>query len=137
MQIFGIDPAKYAEYAVAGGYAVQLTNILRDVKEDFERGRVYIPQEDLRRFEVPESDLEAAEPTKRFRDLTRFQVARNRAYYEKARTSLGLEHRKLLPLEAIVRINSRLLHAIYDVLGKRVAVPGWRRSGSARGSARA
>jgi phytoene synthase len=99
MQNFGIDPAKYAEYAVAGGHAVQLTNILCDVKEDFERWRVHIPQEDLRRFEVPESDLEAVEPTKRFRDLTRFQVPRKRRYTRR-----------------------------HDVLGKRVAVPGWRKA---------
>ncbi len=133
MQIFGLDPDKYSDYAVAGGYAVQLTNILRDVKEDFLRGRVYIPQEDLRRFEVPEADLGAAAPTARFRELMRFQVARNRAYYDRSRTAIGdRERRVLLPLEAIVRIYSRLLDAIerrsYDVLGARVAIPGWRKA---------
>lgn len=133
MQIFGLDPAKHADYAIAGGYAVQLTNILRDVKEDYERGRVYIPQEDLRRFGVPESDLGAAKPTKGFRELMRFEVARNRAYYERARAAIGDgERRVLLPLEAIVRIYSRLLDAIerrgYDVLGARVAIPGWRKA---------
>jgi 15-cis-phytoene synthase len=133
MQLFGIDPAKHEEYAIAGGYAVQLTNILRDVKEDFERGRVYIPQEDLRRFEVAESELGAAAPTKRFKELMRFEVARNRAYYLRARSAIGEDdRRRLLPLEAIVRIYSRLLDAIerrdYDVLGERVAIPGWRKA---------
>jgi phytoene synthase len=133
MQIFGLDPTLYADYAVAGGYAVQLTNILRDVKEDFERGRVYLPQEDLKRFEVPESDLGAAKPSRRFRELMRFEVARNRAYYDRSRTAIGdRERRILLPLEAIVRIYSRLLDAIerrgYDVLGARVAIPGWRKA---------
>lgn len=133
MQIFGLDPDAHADYAVAGGYAVQLTNILRDVKEDFLRGRIYIPQEDLRRFEVPEADLGADAPTPRFRELMRFQVARNRAYYARSRSAIGdRERRILLPLEAIVRIYSRLLDAIerrgFDVLGARVAIPGWRKA---------
>jgi phytoene synthase len=133
MQVFGLDPAAHKEYAVAGGYAVQLTNILRDVREDHERGRIYIPQEDLRRFGIPESDLGATAPTPRFRELMRFEAARNRAYYASARAAIGdAERRRLLPLEAIIRIYSRLLDEIerrdYDVLAERVAIPGWRKA---------
>jgi len=132
MEICGVDPERWKDYAVAGGYAVQLTNILRDVKEDAERGRIYIPMEDLRRFEVAEAELTAAAPSKRFQELMRYQVARNRAYYERARTTIDdAERRKLLPLEAIVRIYARLLDAIerrgYDVLSGRVSVSGWKK----------
>jgi phytoene synthase len=133
IQLFGLDPESLAAYAVAGGYAVQLTNILRDVKEDFERGRVYIPAEDLARFGVTDRDLAAEAPSERFRELMRFEVDRARRYYADARAAIGdRERRRLLPLEAIVRIYSRLLDAIeqrgYDVLSARVAVPGWRKA---------
>lgn len=132
MQVCGVDPEAHKDYAVAGGYAVQLTNILRDVKEDRMRGRIYLPLEDLRRFEVAEEELGRPAPTPRFKELMRFEVARNRAYYERARSVIGdAERRKLLPLEAIVRIYSRLLDAIerrgYDVLSSRVSVPGWKK----------
>lgn len=133
MQIFGIDPEKYADYAIAGGYAVQITNILRDVKEDHARDRIYIPHEDLRRFNVPEADLGAAAPTLAFRKLMEFEVARNREYYAKAKATLPeRERRRLLPLTAITKIYARLLDRIeragYDVLSQRIAVPGWRKA---------
>lgn len=133
IQLFGLDPEKLAVYAIAGGYAVQLTNILRDVKEDFERGRVYLPAEDLARFGVADADLAANAPGERFRELMRFEVARARRYYDDARAAIGdRERRRLLPLEAIVKIYSRLLDAIeargYDVLSGRVAIPGWHKA---------
>jgi phytoene synthase len=133
MQVFGLDPEARAAYAIAGGHSVQLTNILRDVREDFALGRVYIPQEDLRRFGVAESDLGADRPTDRLRELMRFQVARARTLYEQAATTIPeRERRTLLPLTAITRIYARLLDEIerrrYDVLSERVAVPGWKKA---------
>jgi phytoene synthase len=133
MQVFGLDPETRAAYASAGGYSVQLTNILRDIREDRSLGRVYIPQEDLRRFGVSEDDLAADRPTEKFREMMRFQVARARTLYEEAATTLPeRERRVLLPLTAITRIYSRLLDEIErrngDVLSARVAVPGWRKA---------
>ncbi len=133
IELYGLDPAALAEYAAAGGAAVQLTNILRDVREDAARGRVYVPQEDLRRFGVAESDLGAAAPTPAFRDLLRFEAARARDLYAAAWRSIGdRERRTLLPLDAILRIYRRLLDAIerrgYDVLSARVAIPAWRKA---------
>jgi phytoene synthase len=133
MQIFGLDPAQHPAYARAGGQAVQLTNILRDIQEDHARGRIYIPQEDLRRFSVPESDLGAATPSPAFRELMKFEVERNRKLYREARETLSdRDRRRILPLHAIVRIYRRVLDAIerrgYDVLGERISVPGWRKA---------
>ena len=136
MQVFGLDPERLSEYAKAGGYAVQLTNIVRDVREDAERGRVYLPQEDLRRFGVSEQALCAAAPTDAVRALVRFEVERARALYARARAAIGKhERRVLLPLEIIVRIYSRLLDEIerldFDVLSRRVTLPTWRKAGLA------
>jgi phytoene synthase len=133
MELFGLDPEKLSEYGAAGGASVQLTNILRDVREDKERGRVYLPQEDLRRFGVPEEDLAAAAPTERFRALMRFEVGRARELYCRAWGAIpDRDRRTLLPLEAIMRIYRRLLDAIekrgYDVLSARISVPGWRKA---------
>lgn len=134
IQLFGLDPEKLADYAIAGGYAVQLTNILRDVGEDAARGRVYIPQEDLRRFGVAEADLRpGAAPTAAFRELMRFEVDRARGFYARAGAAIDERGRRtLLPLTAIVRIYSRLLDRIegrgYDVLSERVALPAWRKA---------
>lgn len=133
MQVFGLDPGRLAAYGRAGGFAVQLTNILRDVKEDALRGRVYLPQEDLRRFGVAEAELTAAAPSEALRALVRFEVERARGLYDEARRAISdRDRRVLLPLEAIVRIYARLLDAIeargYDVLSARVAVPGWKKA---------
>ena len=87
------------------------------------RGRRHRRRRRHRRAEVGRAALSSG---------SRSKVARNRAYYEKARTSLGLEEQRKLPCRSrrsCLRIfYSRLLHAIYDVLGKRVAVLGWRKA---------
>lgn len=135
MQLHGVDPAARADYARAGGQAVQLTNIIRDIREDRGLGRVYLPQEDLRRFGVREEDLDVARaPGENVRALVRFQIARARALYAQARADAVLppaERRRIYPLESIVRIYSRLLDAIErrdgDVFGERVRLPGWRK----------
>jgi 15-cis-phytoene synthase len=87
MHIVGVDCAGAAELAYAQrsaielGVALQLTNILRDVGEDLARGRIYLPQEDLRRFGYGEDDLRAGTLDERFRALMRFQIARTRRLY--------------------------------------------------------
>lgn len=66
------------------GIAFQLTNILRDIHEDFERGRIYIPQEDLERFGVAEDELGCYFATSHFEQLMHFQIARANDYYERS-----------------------------------------------------
>ena len=90
IEIFGYTDPRAREYAIDLGLAMQLTNIVRDVKEDLGRDRVYLPQEDLDRFGYSEERLFAGEVDDSFRELMRFQVERARSYFQS-----GL---RLLPL---------------------------------------
>ncbi len=93
IEIFGYTQPQTKEYAVNLGLALQLTNILRDVREDASRGRIYLPQEDLERFGCEESDLFMGNETAAFRDMMAFQCARARDHYQKARALLPEEDR--------------------------------------------
>ena len=88
IEIFGYESARTREYAVNLGLALQLTNILRDIKEDIVRGRVYIPLEDLERFGYSQEDLRANLYNAPFIELMKFEYARARSYFEKAASSL-------------------------------------------------
>jgi phytoene synthase len=88
-RIFGLsDPAAQAQ-AIMMGEAMQLTNILRDVKEDFERGRIYLPLEDLERFGYTQQDLAARTMNKPFENLMRFEIDRARKLYRDGAAGLG------------------------------------------------
>ena len=93
IQIMGYTDQRAREYAIDLGLAMQLTNILRDIREDAERGRIYIPQEDLRRFGYTEEDLLAGTVNDQFRSLMEFEVARAREYFERGKRLI-----KLLPV---------------------------------------
>lgn len=84
MHIIGFRDRSALPYAVKLGVALQLTNILRDVGEDFLQGRVYLPQEDLRRFEYNEDELARGLVDRRFRALMDFEIARTRRLYAEA-----------------------------------------------------
>lgn len=111
------------------GIAFQLSNFLRDVAEDLDRGRVYVPQEDLRKFGA---DPWRREATPEWCDLMAFQVARTRRYYESADLGIPL----LPPSSARCIRGARLLYsgilveiekAGYDVFAQRVRVPTWKK----------
>ncbi len=85
LPVFGYKDEAALAPAEACGIAFQLTNILRDVKEDAAMGRIYLPQEDLKRFGVSEDDLLDARETPAFLELMRFEAARAREFYVKAR----------------------------------------------------
>ena len=112
------------------GVAFQLTNFLRDVAEDLDRGRVYIPQEDLRRFDA---DPDQRRVTPQWRALMEFEIARTRDYYASADLGVGL-----LPassarcIRAARRLYAEILDRIeanrYDVFSRRARVPGWRKA---------
>jgi 15-cis-phytoene synthase len=112
------------------GIAFQLTNFLRDVAEDLDRGRVYIPQEDLRRFDA---DPDQRRVTPQWRALMEFEIARTRDYYASADLGVGL-----LPassgrcIRAARRLYAEILDRIeanrYDVFTRRARVPGWRKA---------
>jgi len=113
------------------GNAFQLTNFLRDVAEDADRGRVYIPQEDIDRFGAAQA-WEERQVTPGFVALLRFEVARTRALYESAASGAG----HLPPSSARCVEGARVLYAGildriekagYDVWTQRASVPTWRK----------
>ena len=89
-EILGFSDRKALEYAEKMGVGMQLTNILRDVKEDAGRGRIYLPQEDLRRFNVSEEQVFAGQADDNFIRMMKFQVARARDYYSEGERGIGL-----------------------------------------------
>ena len=106
------------------GNAFQLTNFLRDVNEDLDRGRVYIPQEDVRRFGV---DLSRRECTPQFSELMKFEIARCRSLYASADNGIAmLPNRSARCIRAARVLYSRILDRIeqqqYDVFAKRASV---------------
>jgi phytoene synthase len=83
-RVMGVSDERATPHAEALGVAMQLTNFLRDVKEDWTRGRVYLPLEDLKRFGYMEEDLKQGTVDERFKELMRFEISRARALYEVA-----------------------------------------------------
>jgi len=124
--------------AIDRGVAFQLTNILRDLREDAARGRTYLPREELTLLKVSEDDLRSARGGKAFSELMRFQIDRAEAYYQ---TSRSLEERiqrdSRATLVAMTQIYHKLLKKVAQeperVLRERVSLSllsklmiGWR-----------
>jgi phytoene synthase len=133
LPIFGARDPRSREYAVALGVALQLTNILRDVPGDLARGRVYLPQEDLRRHGCGEQDLQEATrtggpPTGQVRAALQEFGGRAREYYAKAAAALPrADARRLIAAEIMGAIYRAILGRIerrgYDVFSQLVRVP--------------
>ena len=92
--IFGYRNAGTLEYAKNLGLAFQLTNIIRDVGDDARRNRIYLPMDELKRFEVPASDILNAKYSDNFTRLMHFQSGRAESYYAKALAALPDEDRR-------------------------------------------
>lgn len=127
IEIFGYRNPQARDYAVHLGVAFQLTNIIRDIGEDAQRDRIYVPTEDLARFGYSEQELYARTYNPAFVQLASFEAARARAFYEKAVAHLATEDRKtLVAAEAMRLIYSRLLKKLearrFQVFGERVAL---------------
>ncbi len=125
LHIFGFRDDRAKEYAEHCGIAFQLTNILRDVREDAEMGRIYLPGEDLRRFEYQPRELREGILDDRFRRLMTFEAERAAEYYARGRKLLPLVDPISRPaLWAMIEIYSRILGKIrrrnYDVFRNRV-----------------
>src|SRR5262249_41591815 len=129
VHIFGFEPPQKKDDALVlaekCGIAFQLTNILRDVREDAANGRIYLPGEDLDRFRVSKDTLERTELTPPLRELLRFEAQRARDYYEQSAPLISLVHAASRPsLRALIAIYRRLLDRIveenYDVMSQRV-----------------
>ena len=130
IHIFGFESPEALPLAEKCGIAFQLTNILRDIREDAERGRIYLPAEDLARFHVTPDDIRAGLRTPEFIDLMDFETSRAREYYKESQPLVGLvDRRSRASLGALISIYSRLLDRIersnYDVFSHRISLPAW------------
>ena len=130
LHIFGTRDPRAKDYAVNLGMAFQLTNILRDLGTDADRGRIYLPQEDLARFDCTEEQLLQRRNPPRFNDLMAFQCTRAHEFYDKARAILEslprADRKALTPAEIMRGVYERILFRIeragYRVFGPRISL---------------
>jgi 15-cis-phytoene synthase len=128
IEIFGCRDPHARDYAVNLGIALQLTNIIRDVGVDLKRGRVYLPQEDLRRFGCTEAALRAGTVTAPVHELLAFETERARTYFRRAAAALpAADARRLVAAEIMAAIYQEILRRIerhrYDVFSQVIRVP--------------
>jgi phytoene synthase len=123
------DPAAVLD-AIKLGVALQLTNILRDVGEDWQLGRLYLPLEELAAYDLTENDIAAGQVDERWRALMRFQIARARRLYAEAKPGIAsLRPDGRLAVAAAADLYGAILHDIethdYDVFSRRAHVNTW------------
>ena len=128
----GVRFEQAAPFAIQLGIALQLTNILRDVGEDAERGRVYLPEEDLAAFGLTRADILNQVNDQRFKNLMKFEIARARSLYAEALPGISLLHPGARPaVGAAALIYQAILEEIeaidYLVFDQRAHTTGWRK----------
>ena len=130
MHIVGFKGEEAVSFAVKLGVALQLTNILRDVQEDWDAGRLYLPQDELSAFGLTETDVAAGHVDDRWRAFMRFQIQRNRRLYEEAMPGVSMLHRDgRFAIAAAAELYRAILLDIeardYDVFSGRAFVSRW------------
>jgi phytoene synthase len=128
IEIFEYQNPRTRGYAVNLGKALQMVNILRDIQADAQRGRVYLPQEDLDRFGVRPAQLLAGTYNDSFIELMQFECDRALEFFKQARLLLPPEDRRSMKAAEIMAsiywgILKRIQKRCYNVFGKRVRVP--------------
>lgn len=123
-EIFGYSDTEATEHAVDLGIAMQLTNILRDIGEDLNKGRIYLPTDELDQFGITETDLKNHTIDQKFIDLMKFQIERTRRYYDSADIGISMLNKDSRLPVALARENySRILNKIeesnYNVFSQR------------------
>lgn len=120
LYIFGANVDRSREYALNLGLALQLTNIIRDVGQDFtNEQRIYLPAEDMKRFGYSEEDLKAKRMNQNFQDLMHFEAARAESYYKAA-----LENFPKADARALVA--AEIMRGVYSCLLDRMKADGFR-----------
>ncbi len=128
MHIVGFDGPEAVPYAVTLGVALQLTNILRDVGEDWRGGRFYLPLDELAAFGLTEADVETGQVDDRWRSFLRFQIARTRSLYAEGWDGIARLHADgRFAVAAAARLYEAILDDIeahdYNVFNRRAHVP--------------
>ncbi len=125
MKIFGLGGKEAETSAVDLGLALQLTNILRDIKVDAEKGRIYLPQEEIRRFGLTDQDLTAGKMQPKLLPLLQFQAERAQGYFDRAFAAMKhLPHQPLIAAWIMGKTYLKILQKIrsrgYDVFTKPI-----------------
>jgi len=133
IEIFGYSDPRTRQYALDLGIALQLTNIIRDIATDLERGRIYIPLDDLARHQCTEEDLRNGTLDDRVRGLIAAQCERAKDFYGKAERELpAVDRRGMVAARIMGGIYHTILDRIelsgYDVFGEKIRVPRPRRA---------
>jgi phytoene synthase len=135
IEIFGYKNPGCKDYAIDLGLALQITNIIRDVGEDWANGgRIYLPVEDMERFGFSEEDLRVGKQNGAFDQLIRFEAERAREFYNRATAELPPEDaRSMVAAEIMHRVYRTLLDKMerdgFRVLEKRYAHGKWKKTG--------
>lgn len=124
-EVFGYHHEATKEYAINLGKALQLTNILRDIKADAKRGRIYLPREDMKRFGYSEEELLANVYNERFVEMMKYECDRAHAYFKKAKIYLAEDDKPLFTAARTMGniyylLLRRIRAANYDVFSKRI-----------------
>lgn len=130
MHIIGFSGRSAIPYAVKLGVAMQLTNILRDVREDWDVGRLYLPQDELAAFGLVEEDIAAGRVDDRWRAFMRFQIERNRSIYREALPGIARLHPSgRYAIAAAAELYQAILSDIEahggDVFSRRAHISTW------------
>ncbi|HKI79379.1 MAG TPA: presqualene diphosphate synthase HpnD [Ignavibacteriaceae bacterium] len=138
IEIFGYKHKTTKDFAVNLGIALQLTNILRDIKKDSEKGRIYLPQEDLKKFGYSEKELLDQTYNHHFKDMMKYQARRAKVYFDKANELLDLDDKaSMFAARAMQHIYERMLikiiEADYDVFNKNIKVSKFEKVGISLG----
>ena len=119
IEIFGYRNPACRDYAIQLGYALQITNIIRDVGKDLSVGRIYLPQEDLVRFAYSESDLRQRKHNDAFVRLMEFEATRAEAFFAQAAALLPREDRRSM-------VAAEIMASVYHALLKRMKADRFR-----------
>jgi squalene synthase HpnC len=124
LYLCGYSDAERQQFSDFTCTALQLANFWQDVTIDYRKGRIYLPLEDLERFQVTENDIAAGRNTAQFREMMRFEVQRAREWFERGLPLVGKVSRELaIDLELFSRGGEEILNAIerqnFAVLGRR------------------
>jgi len=138
IEIFGYKHKSAKEFAINLGIALQLTNILRDIKKDSLKGRIYLPQEDLKKFSYNEEDIFKQNYDGRFISLMKYEVERAEKFFENATENLNLDDKKaMFAARAMQHIYKRLLEKIieaeYNIYRKNIKVSSFEKVGISLG----
>ena len=128
LKIFGSANEETKERAVELGIAMQLTNIIRDVREDYLRDRIYLPEEEMRKFAVTEDDIGRKQMSQNLKELLKFQSLRAKQYYKSCEPGIRMlsDKRSRLVTRAMEEMYEALLEEIekndYNVFSERLYV---------------